>query len=300
MKHYRYQLDTTSKKYRCPECGQKRFVRFIDSETSLYAAEHFGRCDREVQCAYFLYPISETYYPYSYDYTPTLPKKTLATSYIDISIAEATLCNYEINPLISYLYKRYDADKIEKLIHMYNVGTAMQYGGSTVYWQIDNTGNIRAGKVMGYDKDTGKRLKSLEGKPQINWAHKLLKNDSNYNLKQCLYGLHLLSNKTKVVYIVESEKTALIMAIELPKLTWMATGSLTAFKRETLSPIKNCEVIAFPDKGAYSKWLKVANMLNLEGFKIKVTEEMEQDQYKEGWDLVDAIEFEENKEADQS
>ena len=131
---------------------------------------------------------------------------------------------------------------------MYNLGTAVHYGGSIVYWQIDSTGNVRAGKVMGYDKDTGKRLKSLEG----------------------------------------------------PKLTWMATGSLTAFKRETLSPIKNCEVIAFPDKGAYSKWLKVANMLNLEGFKIKVTEEMEQNQYKKGWDLVDAIEFEENKEADQS
>ena len=295
MKHYRHQLDTTSKKYRCPECGQKHFVRFIDSETNQYAAEHFGRCDREVQCAYFLYPSSETYYPYNYDYTPTLPKKAIATSYIDISIAEATLCNYETNPLISYLYKRYAADKIERVIHMYNVGTAALYSGSIVYWQIDSTGNIRAGKVMGYDKDTGKRLKSLEGKPQINWAHKLLKNDSNYNLKQCLYGQHLLSNNTKVVCIVESEKTALIMAIELPKLTWMATGSLSAFKREILSPIKSCEVIAFPDKGAYSKWLKVADVLNKEGFNIKVSDELEKDHYKEGSDLVDVLQYEDSK-----
>ena len=178
---------------------------------------------------------------------------------------------------------------------MYNVGTAMQYGGSTVYWQIDNTCNVRAGKVMGYDKDTGKRKKSSEGKPQINWAHKLLKKPPNYNLKQCLYGLHLLSNDTKFICIVESEKTALIMAIELPRLTWMATGSLRGFKREILSPIKNYEVIAYPDKGAYLTWLKVADTLNKEGYNIKVSEKLEKDEYKEGWDLVDVIEFEEMK-----
>jgi len=40
-----------------------------------------------------------------------------------------------------------------------------------------------------------------------------------YNLKQCLFGLHLLNENLKQVAIVESEKTALIMSIEFPNYT---------------------------------------------------------------------------------
>lgn len=295
MKQYRYTLDTSSKKHKCPECGQKRFVRFVDLQTQQYLPENYGRCDRELECAYFLYPSTETYTPYIYEYITTSFVKATEPSYIEMTVAQATLCNYDTNPLINYLYRRYEADKVEKVLHHYNVGTAMQFGGSTVYWQIDNKGNVRAGKVMGYDKDTGKRRKSSDGKPQINWAHNLLKKNTNYNLKQCLYGLHLFGEDTEVVCIVESEKTALIMAIELPKFTWMATGSKSGFKRELLRPIKNCEVIAYPDKGAYLSWVKIADMLNKEGYNIKVSDKLEKDEYTDGWDLVDVIEFKEMK-----
>ena len=52
----------------------------------------------------------------------------------------------------------------------------------------------------------GKRLKSKDGKPLINWVHSALE-IPKFNLKQCLFGLHLLNDNVKQVAIVESEKT---------------------------------------------------------------------------------------------
>ena len=39
-----------------------------------------------------------------------------------------------------------------------------------MFWQMDNTGNIRTGKIMAYDITTGKRIKDKDIIP-INWVH---------------------------------------------------------------------------------------------------------------------------------
>jgi len=56
---------------------------------------------------------------------------------------------------------------------------------------------------MLYSPTTGKRVK--EPFNHITWVHKALK-QPDFNLKQCLFGEHLLQDKTKPVAIVESEK----------------------------------------------------------------------------------------------
>jgi hypothetical protein len=159
---------------------------------------------------------------------------------------------------------------------------------------MDHTGNIRSGKIMNYDTATGKRQKNKDGKPLIHWAHSVLK-IPNYNLKQCLFGLHLLNETTKQVAIVESEKTALIMSIEFPEYTWMSTGSLQGFKYEYLAPLKGKDIIAFPDKGGYDKWQKTAEKLNEKGFEIEVSQFLENNEYDDGWDLVDVLNYESKK-----
>src|SRR5690606_5606268 len=58
---YRYILDKRSKKHLCPECGKKRFVRYIDIETGDYLPEQYGRCDRESKCGYFYNPYNDGY-----------------------------------------------------------------------------------------------------------------------------------------------------------------------------------------------------------------------------------------------
>lgn len=153
---------------------------------------------------------------------------------------------------------------------------------------MDNTGNIRSGKIMAYDITTGKRVKKEDGSPLISWAHTAL-NIPEFNLNQCLFGLHLLSESIKQVAIVESEKTAVIMSIEFPQFTWMATASLNGFKYDLLEPLKNKEIIAFPDKGGYEKWRSTADNLNRVGFDIRVSKLLENKGYETGWDLVDVI-----------
>ena len=286
MTQYKYHLDKSSKKFNCPQCSKKRFVKYIETETGHYAESQYGRCDRETSCGYSMYPNNNSILNYEY-----IAPEPVIPSYIEKEILQKTLTKYEINPLTTYFYSNYTKDEVNVTIDKYQVGTSNQFNNSTVFWQMDNIGNIRSGKIMAYETATGKRRKNKDGKPLINWVHSALKLPE-FNLKQCLFGLHLLNDNVKQVAIVESEKTALIMSIEFPNYTWMSTGSLQGFKHEYLTPLKSSNIIAFPDKGGYRKWQETATVLNKEGFKIEVSKLLEKTEYKDGWDLVDVIQYE--------
>jgi predicted RNA-binding Zn-ribbon protein involved in translation (DUF1610 family) len=283
MKQYKYQFDKSSKKFKCPQCGKKRFVKYVENETGHYADSKYGRCDRQDSCGYKLHPNNNSIV--NYNYVPPKPKKP---TYIDKEILQKTLTKYEINPLVTYLYSHYTKDEVDVTIDKYQVGTSNRFNYSTVFWQMDNTGNIRSGKIMAYDITTGKRVKKEDGSTSISWAHTEL-NIPDFNLNQCLFGLHLLSESIKQVAIVESEKTAVIMSIEFPQYTWMATASLNGFKYDLLEPLKNKAIIAFPDKGGYERWRSTADNLNRRGFDIRVSKLLENKGYEAGWDLADVI-----------
>jgi len=124
---------------------------------------------------------------------------------------------------------------------------------------------------MAYNPENGKRIKDEDGHAKIKWIHK-----QPYNLKQCLFGLHLTKeDKKKTVAIVESEKTAVIMSMFETDFLWLATGSLKGFKIEYLAPIKLRKIIAFPDKGCFDIWNETAKSLNEKGFKKDFLEKEE-------------------------
>ena len=113
---------------------------------------------------------------------------------------------YDINPLYRYFTKVAGKEEAGRLFHVYKVGTSRMWNGSTVFWQIDVRGNVRAGKIMGYDAVTGHRIK--EPFNQVNWVHSVRK-VPDFHMKQCLFGEHLLSDTSaamsaKPVPIVES------------------------------------------------------------------------------------------------
>lgn len=56
MKQYKYTLDKSSKKFVCPNCHQKTFVKYIDIETQNYLVDDFGKCDRLTNCNYHKAP----------------------------------------------------------------------------------------------------------------------------------------------------------------------------------------------------------------------------------------------------
>ena len=57
---YKTTLDKSSRKHKCPSCGQKRMVKYIFNDTGEYIADNVGRCDREINCSYH-YPPKDYY-----------------------------------------------------------------------------------------------------------------------------------------------------------------------------------------------------------------------------------------------
>ncbi len=77
------------------------------------------------------------------------------------------------------------------------------------------------------------------------------------------------------------------MSILLPQYIWLATGSKANFKFEMLKSIKKRNIVSFPDKGEYNNWLDKATELNAIGFKIGVSDLIEQTDFENGYDLAD-------------
>lgn len=138
----------------------------------------------------------------------------IAPSYIPFSYVERSQSHYSINPLYQYFYHVFSEDETNRLFGMYCIGTSAKWGSSIVFWQIDINGQVRTGKIMCYNVETGHRVK--EPQAFVSWAHSELKLQ-DFHLKQCLFGEHLLKNSTSSpVMLVESEKTAVIMSHFIP------------------------------------------------------------------------------------
>ena len=131
-----------------------------------------------------------------------------------------------------------------------------------MFWQIDVNGNVRAGKIMGYDATTGHRIKQPFS--QVSWVHSVRK-IPGFHMRQCLFGEHLLadtSSLARTVGIVESEKTALIAALFIPDLVWLATGGMHgSFNSEAMQVLRGHDVVLFPDLKATGEWRCKAKML---------------------------------------
>lgn len=116
----------------------------------------------------------------------------------------------------------------------------------------------------------------------------------NFVLQQCLFGLHNLCDYKEgdTICVVESEKTAIIMSILNPAYLWLATGSKANFKEELLRPLKNFNIIAYPDKSEYKIWKLKAQELMVMGYNIVCSDLLEDKNIEEGDDLVDFISWE--------
>lgn len=192
----------------------------------------------------------------------------------------------QIDNLTEFLKSKFSKDEVFNAMQNYFItGTNHFWNNATVFWQINNKEQIQCAKLMLYDRFTGKRVK--EPYNHINWLHKATK-ETDFKICQCLFGLHRINDDyQKTIAICESEKTAIVMSILLPEFIWLATGSKGNFKFELLVPLKKRNVIAFPDKGEYNNWLNKATDLNALGFKISVSEILEQTNFENGFDLAD-------------
>lgn len=288
MKKYKYSLDTSSKKFICPMCKKKTLVKFIETETQVCLSDNLGRCDRESSCGYFSFPTGAIM---TVNDKPSL--LPLVKSFHSLELVEKSLLVNLENYFVQFLKTIFSEGEVKEAVLKYLICNSKRWRGATVFWQIDNYERVHAGKILAYNQETGKRTKSSEGKALIDWVHSILKKKGmlqEFNLNQCLFGLHLIKEvEGKVIGLVESEKTAVIMSVFKPNYIWLATGSKSGFKYDFLKPIQQYKIIAFPDKSEYNDWLIKSNQLNKFGFDIVVNDWLEQSNFKDGTDLADVL-----------
>lgn len=300
MAFHKYQLEPykgMNTRYHCPLCQhrERTFTRYVDTETGKHVAPHVGRCSRENNCGHHYTP--KQYFgdnglkpsPAHFIPQPSPPKPV---SYIPEAWLDRSLKHYEQNHFVRFLQGRFGDETTEKLISRYYIGTSSYWGGAALFWQIDKAGKIRAGKIMLYSPDTGKRIK--EPFSHIQWVHKAAK-IPDFNLKQCLFGEHLLNEEaaqSKPVAIVESEKTAIIASVYLPQFVWMAVGSLHNLNTEKCKVLKDRKVVLFPDLKGLKKWEAKATELS-PFLSVLVSDLLEQqapeEEREKGLDLADYL-----------
>lgn len=129
---------------------------------------------------------------------------------------------------------------------------------------------VRQAKVMLYNAITGRRVKEHEepqpGKAKVYFAGKAIlkgKGISDPNPVQCFFGEHRLSSDAgRIVAIVESEKTAILMTLfsrmgKAPDFVWLATGGKNGCRwtaPEVFNVLAGRKVVLFPDLKALEDW----------------------------------------------
>ncbi|MFZ4401959.1 MAG: DUF6371 domain-containing protein [Bacteroidales bacterium] len=230
---------------------------------------------------------SDAFYqqPYMHiHHEPAIPK---ITSYIPFDIFKHSLTNYQNNNFVRFLISRFGTAITAAVVKRYYIGTSDHWPAATVFNQIDFKGRIRTGKIMLYNDATGKRVKEPD---RIYWTHKQYKID-DFNLSQCLFGEHLLKDKSKAVAIVESEKTAVIASLYFPDYIWLATGGKQNLKHDFFTNLHNRKIMFFPDLLAYDTWTEKAKTLGITNYALsdllerKATEEEKQ----QGLDIADFL-----------
>lgn len=226
-------------------------------------------------------------FPIKQNFTPYLAKEK--PSFIDYTIFKKTLTSYHVNYFVLFLKSVFRSDLVDDAVIKYNIGTSKHWPGSTIFWQLDELSNVRTGKVMLYDQVTGKRVK----KPfdHITWVHALTK-IPDFKLSQVFFGSHLVKPSTKVVAIVESEKTAIIASICFQDFTWLASGSKNGLKVENLTILKNKKIILYPDANGFEQWTNFAQR-NKNDFNFRVSDllnrSLSDENKQDGEDIADFL-----------
>lgn len=293
---HRYQLQPykgAHSRHQCPACGKPRqFTLYIDTETGETLAPYVGKCNRLDKCGHHYTPKQ-----YFADEGNNMPVGRLSPSpqkiqkqptYIPPATVENSFKHFNNNHFVSYLNRLFGFEITYTLLKTYPVGTSKHWPGATVFWQVDAQGNVRTGKIMLYNPATGKRVK--EPHNCITWAHSVIK-QPDFNLKQCLFGEHLINSyPDKPIAIVESEKTAIIASLYYPQYLWLAVGNLADLNPEKCQAIANKQVILLPDLKGYEKWKEKAAKISPRWQVSKFIETYATETEKEqGLDIADYL-----------
>ena len=314
--NYRYQLDSPritgrrQQKTTCPQCGRKKcFVRYVDTHNNCkYLSDDIGRCDHEQSCGYHRKPgrpstssrpsplplpcregsiyhcKGRTTSLHTTKVTTPLPTREGQGGGSGWSGWSAGSSSSNFWQWMLYVVKRklnVSEQQMQCIFSDYCIDATRDH--DIIFWQIDYDNHVRTGHIMRYSDD-GKRNGYQD------WVHSRLihegKLPQTWTVHQCLYGEHLLRKYPgKQVCIVESEKTALVMAATQPKHLWLATAGCGGLNAEKLTCLEGRRVTLFPDSGCYDKWKE--KMQQTTGISYYISPSLET--YPPNTDLADIV-----------
>ena len=267
---YKYHLQKyagTASRHTCPACGKPRcFTLYVDDNNEPLDPS-VGKCDHDSSCGYHYAPhdFFRDHPDWKHDwreprrqYTRPKPQPPKPLCTIPLEYVTRSVRLDRDSSLTAWLGTFIDPLIIEGLKDLFQLGVTRT--GDVIFFQIDEQGRCRSGKIMKYNQGNGHRIKDENDPYRINWIHVPLKKQGvlpgTWELSQCLFGAHQLSRfPDRKVILVESEKTVLIGSAFLPQYIWLATGGKDVnLKPETLSVLKGRDVTAFPDLDAIDRW----------------------------------------------
>ena len=273
---YKYTLERYSgqnNRYTCPKCRRPHcFTRYVDQWSGKPLADDVGICNHQNSCGYHKPPkefFRERENEYDSGHRQHIPlvcpiEKAVRIDFIPMRLIEDfEKLDKKENTLKSFLLGRFLLSDLQRVFSTYHIGTTRK--GEVVFPQIDIQGNCRTAKIMAYDEH-GHRIKG--DRDYVDWLHarimkkKKLKS-SDWDLKQCLFGEHLLSSRLNdMVCLVESEKTAIICALKYPQYLWLACGGKHNLKPEMCEALVGRNVLLYPDADAVIDWKERSKQLS--------------------------------------
>lgn len=242
---------------------------------------------------------------------PTLPA-------LPAHLLEQSMGCYEHNRFARLLYQHFGAAVADDLLLRFQIGTSTHWKGACVFWLVDEQQRVRGGQVVQFDAE-GHTVKVAQPdgtvRRRTGWVHTALatryKNREqalpdwlamyieHASKSPCLFGLAqlLTAPADKPVAIVEAPKTAVLCTPYFPGFTWLAVGALSYLNATRLEPLRGRSIVLFPDAStsghAYAEWSTRAEELRRLGFRVEVSDVLEQqatsEQKQQGIDLADLL-----------
>lgn len=170
--------------------------------------------------------------------------------------------NYSLdNNFVSQLCDIFGKDSVHDVCKMYRIGSK---DGNPIFWYINSLGQIVDGKVMAYGSGIHR-----DKKRNPYYLFNILKGEGEKRDTLPLYGEHLVNqqeNKDKMVFIVESEKTAILcnLLIENDRVIWLAVGGKSNGTNDPIKlfkSLKGREIHVFPDCDGVDKWSELVGSI---------------------------------------
>ncbi len=266
-KNFRYGLGKLTTV--CPACHRRTFKPYIDLQSGQpLDAKSCGRCNREVNCRYHLTPAE---YLANTPNRPTLFLSAAAPAAIDppsfLSERPPLQDGTELirDTLFRWMFFLFGNDPgVVRVWKAYRAYHDRALGGSAGFPLIDRFGNFRSTKLMRYDPNGHRCKNALNDAKNVAWKHTGL---PGYCFRACFFGEHLVRAFPKAtVNIVESEKTALLCAVEYgygDRQIWVASGGCSGLRGSAedlrdphfrLSFLRGRNVRLIPDNDSVERW----------------------------------------------